>query len=148
MKSLTSEITINAGPDAVWSVLTDFDSYPEWNPFIVSIAGAKNVGGRLVVNIRPPGSRSMTFKPVVIAFEPEKEFRWKGKLLIKGLFDGEHRFKLKDNHDGTTQFQQGEDFSGLLVGMTGKTLDQTHQGFVLMNEALKKRCEAKPDVSD
>ena len=95
MKSLKSEITINAGPDAVWSVLTDFDSYPKWNPFIVSITGAKNVGGQLVVTIRPPGSRAMTFKPVVLSFQPEKEFRWRGKLLIKGLFDGEHHFQTQ-----------------------------------------------------
>ena len=27
-----SEVEIEAGPDAVWDVLTDFERWPTWNP--------------------------------------------------------------------------------------------------------------------
>ena len=71
-----------------------------------------------------------------------KEFKWIGKLLFKGLFDGEHRFQLMDNSDGTTTFIQSEKFSGLLVRLFAKKLDRETKGdFVAMNEALKKRVE-------
>ncbi len=33
MKQIRSEIIINAPPQAVWRIITDFDSYPEWNTF-------------------------------------------------------------------------------------------------------------------
>ncbi len=36
MKSLETDIIINAPIDPVWNILVDFDSYPEWNPFIKS----------------------------------------------------------------------------------------------------------------
>ena len=34
VKELHSEIEINAPVERVWEVLTDFASYPRWNPFI------------------------------------------------------------------------------------------------------------------
>ena len=39
MKELHSEIEIDASAERVWGILTDFASYPEWNPFIRRISG-------------------------------------------------------------------------------------------------------------
>lgn len=83
----------------------------------------------------------MTFKPVILRFEPAREFRWKGKLGMKGIFDGEHYFILEKLSDHQTRFIHGENFRGLLVGVLGKTLLRTEEGFRLMNQALKKECE-------
>ena len=91
--------------------------------------------------MQPPESKSMTFKPVISKFEKNKEFRWKGKLFFKGLFDGEHYFKLSDNKNGSTTFTHGENFGGILVGLLEKTLKNTKVGFELMNDALKKESE-------
>ena len=141
MKIIETEIKINARPEKIWAVLTDFKGYPEWNPFIISIAGLKKSGERLSVVIQPPESSPMRFNPTILKFDENKEFRWKGKLFIRGLFDGEHFFTLNDNNDGTTTFKHGEKFSGILIGLFGKTLKKTKNGFVLMNKAIKRRCE-------
>ena len=37
--SLHSEIMIDASARRVWAILTDFEAYPTWNPFIRRIAG-------------------------------------------------------------------------------------------------------------
>ena len=141
MRSIETSIIIEAPKDKVWSVLTDFERYPQWNPFIKSLTGVTEVGNTISATIQPPESGAMTFKPTVLVFDNEKEFRWKGKLLIKGLFDGEHFFILKDNGNGSTEFIQGEQFGGILVGLLSKALVKTEEGFNLMNEALKKECE-------
>ncbi len=83
----------------------------------------------------------MIFRPIVLKFDENKEFRWLGKLLIKGLFDGEHYFILTDNGNGSTAFTHGEEFKGLLVSVFSRILEKTKIGFELMNEALKKGCE-------
>jgi hypothetical protein len=138
---LHSEIEIDAPPERVWRVLTAFDAYPEWNPFIRSIEGDPEVGSRLRVRIEPPGSRGMTFKPTVQAAEPARELRWLGRLFVPGLMDGEHRLALEPLDGGRSRFIQSERFSGVLVGLLGRMLAATEQGFKQMNEALKRRAE-------
>ena len=49
MKELYSEIEIAASAERVWRLLTDFASYPRWNPFIRSIGGRPIPGERLEV---------------------------------------------------------------------------------------------------
>jgi hypothetical protein len=95
----------------------------------------------LTVSIKPPGGKGMTFKPRVLAFETNKEFLWLGHLLFTGLFDGEHKFELIDNGNGTTTFKQSEKFKGIFVGLLN--LENTQKGFEAMNEKLKEMAERK-----
>ena len=141
MKNIQTEILILADTAKVWDVLMNFDSYPKWNPFITSISGERKLGNRLTVSINPPGGKGMTFKPNILTLEANKEFRWKGKLGINGIFDGEHYFILEVLENDKTKFIHGEKFSGLLVPFVSKMLDKTHKGFQLMNESIKKECE-------
>ena len=136
-KEITTQVQIAGGPQQVLDVLTDFDSYPKWNPFIKSITGDAIKGKTIKAELG-----GMTFKPQVLVFDKNKELKWLGHLLLKGIFDGEHRFQLINNNDGTTTFIQSEKFNGILVGLFTKKIDvETKDGFVAMNEALKKRVE-------
>ncbi len=85
---IKTEILINATPERVWSIFTNFNNYPSWNPFIKSISGEVKVGSKITVNIEPPESKGMTFKPKILTFETNKELSWLGQLLFAGLFDG------------------------------------------------------------
>ena len=49
MRVLETEIHITASPERVWSVLMDFDRYPDWNPFIRRARGRVEVGEKLEV---------------------------------------------------------------------------------------------------
>lgn len=141
-KEIRTSIRIQATPKQVWTVLTNFSEYPLWNPFIKSLSGTPAVGEKIVVRIEPPEATGMTFNPVVLRYETNKEFRWKGKLWFKGLFDGEHIFELVDNGDGTTTLIQREQFTGILVPLFKKMLDvHTVNGFTMMNQKLKELAE-------
>lgn len=143
-KEIKTEILINATPEKVWSILTNFDNYPNWNPFIKSIKGDVKVGNKITVRIEPPEAKGMTFNPKILAFETNKELRWLGHLLFAGLFDGEHKFELIDNGNETTTFKQSEKFNGLLVPLFKKQLDtNTKNGFAAMNMKLKELAEQK-----
>ena len=141
MKNIQTEILINTDITKVWDILMNFDNYPKWNPFITSISGEPKLGSRLTVSIKPPGGKGMTFKPRVLAFEINKELRWLGHLLFTGFFDGEHKFELIDNGNGTTTFKQSEKFKGMFVGLLN--LENTQKGFEAMNEKLKEMAERK-----
>jgi hypothetical protein len=141
MRELRREIEIDAPPERVWAVVTDFAAYPEWNPFIRRIGGELRVGARLEVRIEPPGARATTFKPTVRAVEENRELRWLGRLLVPGIFDGEHSLRIEPLEDRRSRFVQSERFSGLLVGLVKRTLAKTDAGFGQMNAALKARVE-------
>ena len=144
MYRLDTQIEIHASAERVWPILMDFPGHARWNPFVRSIEGSPRVGSSLRVFIQPAGSSGMRFRPTVLIVEPQREFRWKGKLLIPGVFDGEHFFKLEPKSDTQVVFRQGELFSGLLVPFLKRSLDgATKQGFVAMNEALKREAEAE-----
>lgn len=145
-KQISTEILIEASPEKVWAILTNFKDYPKWNPFIKSISGIPIAGHKITARIEPPGSGGMTFKPRVIVFEPNKEFRWQGHLLVPGLFDGMHRFLIRDNSDGTCTLIQSESFKGILIPLFKKMIENnTIQGFQLMNRKLKELAEYQTD---
>ena len=138
---LRTEVEIDAPAASVWDVLTDFKAYHEWNPFITSVAGKLAVGETLEVKLATTDGKEFTFKPSVLVVEPARELRWRGKLWVKGLFDGEHFFQLSDAPGGGTRLLHGEDFGGILLKLMGNVLTDTARGFVGMNQALKRRVE-------
>ena len=136
-KKIETEILIHASPDRVWEILTDFSRYPNWNPFIKSLMGDVKVGHKIKVD-----ANGQKFKPRVLTFDKNQKFSWKGKLLLGGLFDGQHTFELIDNGDGTTTFRQFENFKGLLVPFFARRLNtETRAGFADMNKKLKELAE-------
>ncbi|GGF33244.1 SRPBCC domain-containing protein [Echinicola rosea] len=136
---ITTRIHIHARPEEVWEVLMETNKYPEWNPFVTSLSGEMAEGNRIKVKL--PG---MTFAPKILTIRPFSEFRWKGKLLLNGLFDGEHSFELHPYNNDTTLFVHAETFSGLLVPLFKKQLrTTTKDGFEAMNNALKERVESR-----
>ena len=138
MKSIHTEIEINAPVEKVWSILTDFKTFPEWNPFVRSITGNVQVGSSFKVVLQQPGGSSMTFRPKCLVFQKNEEFRWLGHLLFPGIFDGEHIFKLKSLSEKKTKFVQSENFKGVLVPLFWKQLNtKTLRGFEEMNRAIK-----------
>jgi hypothetical protein len=142
MKELRTEIEIQAPAERVWQLLTDFASFPQWNPFIRRASGEAKTGVRLEVRIQPSGARGMTFRPTVLKAEPNRELRWLGRLLIPGLFDGEHIFTIEPLGANRVRFVQQEIFTGLLVPLFARGLDaDTRRGFEEMNQALKVRAE-------
>ena len=143
MKQLHTEIEISTPAERVWELLTDFASYPQWNPFIRNISGQPAPGERFEVRLERPGGRAMTFKPKVLRAEPYRELRWLGHLRLPGVFDGEHSFTIEPLEDNRVRFIQREAFKGLLVPLFAWSLESnTQRGFEEMNHALKERAEA------
>lgn len=141
-KEIKTSIIIQASPASVWEVLTNFDRYMDWNPFIKSIKGDAVVGKTITVSFG-----KMTFKPIVLVYDKNQKFEWIGHLFFKGIFDGKHTFELIDNGNGTTTLLQSETFKGVLVPFLGKMLrDEVPANFKSMNEALKKRVEEQSNL--
>jgi hypothetical protein len=141
MRSIETSVDVDASPEAVWDVLTEGETYPNWNPFITRLDGVIEPQRRLTVRVDPPGRMAMTFRPRVKIVEENHRLVWKGSFLVPNLFDGTHEFRIEPLEEGA-RFVQRETFGGLLVPLLLDE-DAVKQGFREMNEALKVRAERR-----
>ena len=140
--SIKTEIEIKAPASVVWAELADTEAYADWNPFVRRISGNLEAGSHLEVTVGADGNTQMDFTPEVLVARENEELRWVGRLGFKGIFDGEHYFILEETEHGTTIFHHGENFTGILgYPLIALIRDDTHKGFLAMNNALKSRAE-------
>jgi hypothetical protein len=146
MRIIDTQIDIAVSASRVWQILTNFPVYSDWNPFITEIEGRPEQDARLRARICPPGRSAMTIKPIILVAAREWELRWRGRLVVPGLFDDEHSFQIR-THVRSCRFHHSERFTGILVKAIGDGLfDAVQQGFEEMNVALKLRAEAVPYI--
>ena len=140
MQSIKTEITIHASIQTVWNILTNFEAYPSWNPFIISIKGKAEQDARLKTIMLNNGKEN-AFTPIITILETEQKLEWLGKLPL-GMFNGNHYFHLEALDANTTKLIHGEHFSGWLSGLILKMIkEETIRGFEAMNQALKTKSE-------
>jgi hypothetical protein len=137
MKTVSATTQIDAPPMAVWAVLTDLSSYPEWNPLFREASGEVAVGERITLRaVQPANGRLMTVKAKIVAASPGAELRWASAL--PGIMSGEHSFVLTPLNGGT-RLAQTEIYGGLLAATV--SVPRTETIFQAMNDALKQRVE-------
>ena len=142
MKTIETNIVIESTPEKIWDVLTNFEEYELWNPFMTKVVGNASLGSKIEVNIKTISGKNRSYYPIITKCETNKELRWKGKSFLPGVFDGERVFVLEKSDDDKVSFSHKEIFSGLGVKLVGNKLDENlREGFVRMNVALKVRAE-------
>lgn len=140
---LSTEITIDAPAEDVWSALIDLPRYNEWNPFIQHVEGSFTPGETVKLSLKSnPEDAGMTITPIVLAVQKPSLLKWKGSILIPYLFDATHEFVLESIEDKKTILRQAETFEGVFIPIARLGLfEDTKAQFEFMNEALKKFVE-------
>ena len=145
MKELYSEIEIEATSEQVWEILTNFADFPQWNPYlrrVSEVSGEIEVGAKLEMEVQPLGGSATTFKATLIKVEPNRELRWRGHIIMPGLFEAEHSFTIEPVDTNRVKFVQHEEFRGILAALMLRFLgEKTQNGFEAMNQALKDEAE-------
>src|SRR5690606_21669294 len=139
---LETQLMTNAPAAAVWDVLSNVKTYPAWSPSDRALEGTPIVGIRTEVLLQQRGVSSTKMKPIFLKVDKARALRWKGRLGMIGIFDGEHYFILENISAEQTRLIQGEIFSGILVPFLKKMIHgNTLAGFEAFNAAIKKRVE-------
>lgn len=136
-KSIATKIEIDAPVEKVWAEFRAFEKYPEWNPFL-RIAGDLAPGKKLAVKLYRSEDNWFEMDPTVLELS-NLHLIWRGRLLMPGIFTGEHEFRFEKVAENRTIFYHGENFNGLIVPFF--PLGETEKKFEAMNAALKKRAE-------
>jgi hypothetical protein len=140
--AVSAEVEIDAPPERVWSILTDFDRYPEWNPFTVSVETALRVGEPVVMDVHLPGKRPSIRTEWVNRVEDGRCIAW-GMHMVGPAWLTANRLQWVDALDeGRSRYRTADQMSGWLVPVV-MTLygDSMRRGFESVARALKDRAE-------
>ena len=145
MREIRTEIEIAAPLTKVWSIITDFDNWKEWNPSCQA-SGVASSGSKLGVTMcGEAGKDGMKYEPVITEFEEPKLLRWRGKMMAGFLFTNDKVLELEETGSGTRLVHR-EEFSGLLAPMFWGKLNKGVPSMLnSMNDALKKTAEKGSD---
>ena len=138
MSEISTTISVDASPNSVWSILTDFALYGEWNTMLAGAEGVPAVGERLRITI-PVGPLKLSFKTTLEQCEPGVALCWTWRLAP--LVHVEHYFRLQPAGSGTVM-THGEKFYGWLGWMVPILGGLKPAMYQRLNTALKARAEA------
>ena len=143
MKEIITRIEIRSNPEKVWKILTDFQLYEYWNPFIIRVAGSPIRGEKIEIELRTAAQKTRVYRPVMIMVDPPTELRWYGKAILPLILDGEHIFTIQENEGHNVIFTQKEIFKGLGAYLgNARMFDDIRKSFQMMNSSLKSRAES------
>lgn len=138
MKAYQASSTIEASPEAVWSILTDGSGYPNWDSGVERVEGRIAPGETIKVFSKVNPGRAFPVK--VTEFEPGRRMVWSGGMPL-GLFKGVRTFRLSRQARGGTQFDVREEYSGPLLSVMWRTIPDLDPSFKQFASGLKTAAE-------
>jgi len=143
MKDIAVTTEIKASPGKIWEILTEFDNYENWNPFIESIRGDFVQGKTVDIKVINPQGNKLPMKARIIRVSENREIRWRSKIIAPWLFSIEQFFILREEAADLTKFTHGMKFRGLLLSFFKDSIYRIKPVIEEMNSELKKKCENK-----
>lgn len=132
--SVHSEILIPAPAEQVWSVLTDTDSYTNWNPVLEVQEGNLEQGAKVKYQFRQNDDTTYEVLSTVKQIVENKILNQVGGTF--GILTYDHRYMLEQTKQGT-QVIIHEDYRGIAVPFWNPAA--VGGAYERLNQALKER---------
>ena len=146
MKHYESTALIEAGPEAIWAILTDAPAYLDWDSGVVSVEGA--IAPQEKIKVVSEANPKRAFPVKVTEFASGERMVWSGGMPL-GLFKGVRTFRLAAEDGGATRFTMREEYTGPLLPMIWRSMPDLGPSFEQFAQGLKARAEqgASPRAS-
>ena len=139
MKSHRAEVTIEASAEAIWAILIDGASYPDWDSGVISVEGTIAAGEKITVTSEANPKRG--FAVTVSEFTPNERMVWTGGMPL-GLFQGVRSYDLSSAGEGKTTFSMREEYSGPLQPLMSRMMPDLQPSFDQFANGLKAKAES------
>ncbi|MCH2186216.1 SRPBCC domain-containing protein [Myxococcota bacterium] len=146
MIEIDESYEVRASAEVLWQVITDFDRYPEWNPFVISCSAELREGQPIDMRVQLFKRFAQPQRERILEVSPGSTFRYG---LAPGRFGAlssvrSHVVRAQDpNH---SHYQSHFQLTGWMAPLTQVWLGgRLEQGFHSMTRALVARAEGLAD---
>lgn len=136
------ETQINAPREVVWQLISDFSTYPQWNPFTPQVIGKCAAGEYVKVFVQLKGKPFWMPRQVTKA-EPNRHFEWEGRAWYSFLAPGQRQLILEDLPTGGTLLIDDEYVGGISIMMPAELRGVLRSQMVAFGEGLKAAAERR-----
>ncbi len=130
---------IGAEPEAVWSVLVDGSTWPQWNSGVTAVEGQIAPGE--TIKIRSAAAPGRVFPVKVTTFDEPHRMIFSGGMPL-GLFTGVRTYALAPDGNGGTSCHVREEYSGPLLPLIWRSMPDLGPSFQQFVDGLKQRVES------
>ena len=134
-------LEVEAPASVVWGVLTDLDSYGQWNPFVPECRSTLRPGDRIEMKVKL-GKRTSRQVEEMLTFHEGREFSYRMRSLPFGALSSLRVQRVEEIEDGRCRYHTHFELQGWLMPVVRRLLgSQLDVGFSGMTQGLKRRSE-------
>ena len=142
MFEINHTLTVKAPTETVWNVISDLDSYGEWNPFVVACDSTLEVNSPIKMQVKLVPFFAFPQKETIISHEPSHQLSYGISLPFNALSSiRSHNVQVLT--PGVTEYKSTFELSGWLSPLVKWMLQsRLKKGFDGMAEGLQVRSES------
>ena len=141
-RAVEHRIGVQAPAEIVWEVVSEFETWHQWNPLYRRAEGQMKIGTALVLEQHLPGEPPRVVQPVVQDWVPYEQLHWRSSRM-GGFVTAIRYLEIENMGPENATFSNGELFMGLLLRLISR--DERRRlkaAFTEMGEAVRDRAEA------
>lgn len=139
---LHASIEIAAPCAQVWKIITDFSSYPQWNPLITHVQGNLQMDAKIIQTVQIHAKKRVRQSQQIRLIDAPYRLCWGTKIFHPRLLAAERWQYVEAISDHRCRYTTYDDFSGLLSPIVRHLYQVSlQQGFERMALALKNYAE-------
>ncbi len=140
---IDNEIEIKAPAAAVWQVITDFDSYSQWNPFVVQARSSLQPGAPIDMKVKLLGPVQRQVEIILDVREGEG-FSYCMKPFPLGALSSRRSHEITPLAEDRCRYRSHFELQGWMMPLVrGLMRGALERGFGSMTQAIGQRAEAR-----
>ncbi len=140
---------IDAPAEVVWKVLTDFEAYGDWNPFVVAASCSLEVGAAMDMQVRVLPFMTQRQREWITSIEPGRGFCYAMSKTPGRALRSERCHEIEpidaERCRYMSRFEIAGPVSSIVQGLLG---GQLRRGFTEMSAAIQERAESLTTARD
>ncbi|MBF6185274.1 MULTISPECIES: SRPBCC domain-containing protein [Nocardia] len=139
---IDSTVYIDAPAATVWEVLTDFDSYGQWNPFVLECATSLVPGEPIDMVVDLGGGKPKRQREYMRSHTPGREFSYTMKPIPLGTLRSLRSHTVTEVSPERTRYESHFELGGWLHPVVAAALGaRLRHGFEGMTAAVQRQAE-------